>query len=542
MIEWRAHNTRSLLTLRGFEMTNSRREFLADVGRGMLAAGLGAGFATELGLGTAIGDEPAALTFGHLEPIVALLQETPKDKLLPILADKLGAGLSLKDLTAAAAFANARTFGGENYFGFHVFMALMPAYQMAAELPKNQAPLPLLKVLYRNAHYLQEVGGKKAEVLKPMTPAESATAEQVHQAVNAGEREKAERLLAAVGKSNPADALNAALLGVEDTHDVHTAVMPWRAWTMLDLVGKEHAITMLRQSVRQCAKQCESMKNREGELKANRAIVPELLERYHLPKGEAGKRVADDAFLEKLCETILTSGQKQAGEAVAAALAEGFVPEQVGEAVSLAANQLVLRQVENWEGRNTMARRTHGDSPGVHASDATNAWRNMARVASPRNAAAGLILAAMDAARSSSFKQPGGSTGFMKEPIPHADELLKVKAKDADELLKELGGAIQENNQFRAAAIAHAYGANGHSPRPLFDALIQYAISEDGRLHAEKYYRTVTEEFATTRPAFRWRQLVALSRVTASMYGYSQQDKKDGRAPGYEEARKLLKV
>jgi len=60
--------------------------------------------------------------------------------------------------------------------------------------------------------------------------------------------------------------------------------------------------------------------------------------------------------------------------------------------------------------------------------------------------------------------------------------------------------------------------------------LLRYAISEDGALHAEKYYRTVCEEFATTRAAFRWRQLVALARVTASEYGFP--------APGYAEARR----
>jgi hypothetical protein len=76
----------------------------------------------------------------------------------------------------------------------------------------------------------------------------------------------------------------------------------------------------------------------------------------------------------------------------------------------------------------------------------------------------------------------------------------------------------------------------------VFDLLLKYAVSEDGRLHAEKYYRTVGEEFKTTRPAFRWRQVVALARVTASMYSYSQQDKKEGRAPGYEEACRLLRV
>ena len=60
------------------------------------------------------------------------------------------------------------------------------------------------------------------------------------------------------------------------------------------------------------------------------------------------------------------------------------------------------------------------------------------------------------------------------------------------------------------------------------------AVSEEGSLHAEKYYRTVSEEFEATRPAFRWRHLVALARVTASEYGRT--------APGYAESRRLLKL
>ncbi len=514
-------------------MTHTRRDFLADVGQGMLAAGLGAGLAAELGLcPPLLADEPKTLHFGDLEPLVALLQETPRARLLPILVEKLGSGTSLKRLTAAAALANARTFGGENYFGFHVFMALTPAYQMAAELPKDRAALPLLKVLYRNAHYTESVGFRKNEVLHPTTPAEKATAETVHQAVNAADRVGAERALLAVGADSPADALNAALLGVEDNHDVHTAVLPWRAWTLLDIAGKEYALTLLRQSVRQCAKQCENSKKRDpAHLKAQRAILPNLLEKHRLPRAEAGRRAADDAWVDRLCQTILTSSQAEAGEAVAVALAEGFNPEHVGEAIALAANQLVLRQVEG-------GGRTHGDSAGVHASDATNAWRNMARVSNPRNAAAGLILAAMDVARSASWTSPG----YRKESFPRAEDLEAVKAATPEALLGALDGAIRENNQLGAMAVAAKIGKLDLPARPIFDLLLGYAISEDGRLHAEKYYRTVSEEFATIRPAFRWRQLIALARVTASMYGYSQQDKKEGRAPGYAEACRLLKV
>src|SRR5262245_58366200 len=104
-------------------MTNrNRREFLADVGRGMLVASVGPGLAADLGLVTAHAFEGGdALSFGDREPLVALMQETPADKLLPILVEKLRSGTDLGTLVAAAALANARTFGGEDYTGYHAF-------------------------------------------------------------------------------------------------------------------------------------------------------------------------------------------------------------------------------------------------------------------------------------------------------------------------------------------------------------------------------------------------------------------------------------
>ena len=101
-------------------------------------------------------------------------------------------------------------------------------------------------------------------------------------------------------------------------------------------------------------------------------------------------------------------------------------------------------------------------------------------------------------------------------------------------LLAETESAIQANKQEIASALVHRYGTLGHDPAPVFALMLKYAISEDGALHGEKYYNTVREEFAATRPAFRWRQLVALARVTASECGRP--------APGIAQARELLKV
>src|ERR1043166_6239929 len=117
----------------------TRREFLAEVGRGMLVASVGYGVASELGFAPAFAaDAGDALDFGPLERLVRLMQETPVNKLLPALTDKLNSGTELKQLVAAAALANARTFGGEDYVGFHAFMALAPAYEMSKEMPRSE--------------------------------------------------------------------------------------------------------------------------------------------------------------------------------------------------------------------------------------------------------------------------------------------------------------------------------------------------------------------------------------------------------------------
>ncbi len=74
-------------------MHRSRREFFTEVGTGMLTASLGTGLMLDLGLGAVRAAEtPERLTFGKLEPLVDLLQDTAADKLQPILIERLRGG------------------------------------------------------------------------------------------------------------------------------------------------------------------------------------------------------------------------------------------------------------------------------------------------------------------------------------------------------------------------------------------------------------------------------------------------------------------
>jgi hypothetical protein len=151
----------------------------------------------------------------------------------------------------------------------------------------------------------------------------------------------------------------------------------------------------------------------------------------------------------------------------------------------------------------------------------------MAKVSNSRNTAACLILAAYQVAHD---RVNRGGDFLNWEPYPR----MKMQRKDNASVLGMLEESIRANNQADASAWVACAQELGQEPRPIFDLLLRYAVSEDGALHAEKYYRTVCEEYAATRPAFRWRQLIALARVTASEFGRP--------AEGYSEACELLKV
>jgi|ERR1044071_3459440 hypothetical protein len=513
----------------------TRREFLGEVGRGMLVAAVGCDVACDLGLASA-SDEASTLSFGPLDPLVALMQETAPGRLLPALAERLRSGTNLRQLVAAAALANARTFGGEDYVGFHTMMALAPAMHMAEELPPAAQPLPVFKVLYRNTSRIQERGGRKEEVLRPVKPGPlpegRSGGEALREAVRSRQIDAAEQTFAALARRSPEEAFNDLLFAVQDNTEVHRVVLPYRAWDLLGLIGAEQAHALLRQSVRYCVK-AESWQH-SASWDEPRTLLPKMLEEHRLLGRTPGDRRAEDGWVEQMSQTLFRSTPQQAAATAAAALAEGMAPADLGEAITLAANQLVLRDMgrtPNDEQPGKPLGSVHGDSIGVHASDSANAWRNMARVANARNCFACLILGAYQVA----LDRTGRGGDFLNwQPMPLTRHLDQVKTADPDGLLREAEEAIRGNLQARVSALIQRYGDLGHPPRPVFDLLLRYAVSEDGALHAEKFYRTVSEEFAGTRPAFRWRHLVALARVTASEFGRP--------APGMAEARQLLKA
>jgi hypothetical protein len=489
---------------------STRRDFLRRLGAGAVAAGAG--------LSTASAQDEPRLTFGAMEPLVSLMEETPLAKLQPMLVNRFREGTTLKDLVAAAALANARVFGGEDYIGFHSMFALKPAYQIAQDLPEERRLLPVLKALYRNTERIQAFGGRAKEVLRPVEPAGTGAGEAVRDDIRGKDLKSAEAKYAAF-RQDPAALLNQAQPALRDSTEVHRVNMLYRAWGLLDLVGVEHAHTLLRQSLHYFA---NAEKNQNMvQFSGPRSVVPKLVDQYKLLDRTFGTKTFDDARLEALSVELFQAAPERAAEIAAALLAEGTSPHAIHEAIGLAANQLVLRD-EN--------KQAHGATVGVHACDAVNAWKHIGRASDAKNAARAVVMAAWNFA----FDRDNPKRNKMAEweAYPRADARERVKSSDPAELLRELDGAIRAKDQALATAVTQRYGSLGAPEAPVFALFRGYVVSQNGSLHGEKYFGTVTEEFKAARAPFRWRQLVAMSRFAASMYGEP--------TPGYEESTRLL--
>src|SRR6516165_720086 len=281
----------------------------------MLAVLIGPTLAAELGLAAEDNKDGKAKTATGLDRLSQVIQQTPTNDLLPALHTELKNGVSLKELIAAGALANARAFGGQDYNGFHSFMALCPSFAMAVALPEKERPLPILKVLYRTSTHIHgarcahEDHLDKVETVK--LDDKAPPGEQLREATRARKLAQAEQIFASL-PGTPEQTYDDVQLLVQDDLNVHRVVLAWRAWEVLDFIGKDHARDMLRQTVRFCSDPRHSNPGAHP----IRTVLPKLLENHKLLAAKPGSRTVDDAWVEKLAKTVYSDKQEKAAETV----------------------------------------------------------------------------------------------------------------------------------------------------------------------------------------------------------------------------------
>ena len=83
-----------------------------------------------------------------IEPLVRLIEETPRDKCIEVIASRLKAGLSYRELLSALFLAGIRNVSPQPPgFKFHCVFVLHSAHQLSLDAPASDRLLPLLWAL-----------------------------------------------------------------------------------------------------------------------------------------------------------------------------------------------------------------------------------------------------------------------------------------------------------------------------------------------------------------------------------------------------------
>ena len=401
-------------------------------------------------------------------------------------------------------------------------MSLMPAVSMARRMPAAQAALPVLKVLYRNTARIQRTNRQRRDALGPV---EAGPADIVAD-TRAARTADAERGVVGATARDPG-AAHALLREVtRDDVNVHRVVLAWRCLETLSLTGDAHAGTLFRQIVRFCIDE-DGRRRERGNTSPVREVTERCLDAHGLRERPLGVAAVPDGELAALTAKVYGTSRDEAADAMAACLASGHDPDQLGAALTRASHRLLMHDPGRKNGEPGKPEGSvHGASVGVHALDAANAWRHLARSGTDVDRASSLIVGAYHTA---------GQSRRCGERRFDADAGFDVgRDRSPGALLDLIDACVRDRDQVGAVAGARAYGEAGHRPADFFDRMRVHAVAFDGALHAEKFFHTAEEEFARAAPDEAWGHAEALARVTASEAGFP--------APGVEEARRLLSV
>ena len=347
---------------------------------------------------------PELVRFGpDIEPTVRLIEDTPREKGPAMLVEQLRQGLPYRNFLAALYLANLRMGVIE-----HPLAALHSTNQLTLDLPVRERLLPMFWAL--DAYKAQ---GPHADLrpLRGALPAAERAEQDFHDAMNAYDRERAERAIVSLARSEgvfrtiepvwPYAARDWTFIG-------HFAIWVANTWRVLQTIGWQYAEPALRVMVGNIMGDASGL--RPQPYAANLARVRAAANKLPANWAQAGPHTG---LTTELLSRIRDRALDGACDLAAGALIEGRM--QVGavwDAVHLAGAEMLLCCQKNSEPlhANTVANALH------YAFQMST--RTSTRLLVLLQAVAWMILFRSNMAAKGWLREPKRITELQGEPIP----------------------------------------------------------------------------------------------------------------------------
>ena len=431
-----------------------------------------------------------------IEPLVRLIEDTPRERLLEEIASQIQKGVSYRETLAALLLAGIRNVEPRPSVGFkfHAVLVVHSAHLVAQGSPEAERWLPLFWALdhFKGSQAADVREGDwtmRAAPPNGVPPAPRAAAAW-SDAMDRWDETDADAAAAGLARSlGPEDVFEILVpYAVRDLRSIgHKAIYVANGWRTLETIGWQHAEPVLR-SLAYALNAREGSDPLKGDDRADRPWRRNL-ERAGRVRAEWQSGKIDSGATAELLAVSREGNEDETSERVVALLNRGISPDSIWDGLLCGAAELLMR------------------SPGIltlHAVTTTNAIRYLYERS--RRSGTRLLLLLQNAAFLPfyrTWRRGDGSSGERIDALAPAD-FSTPREKAVDAILAEIG----RDNGAAARQVLAYLGQNGNA-RELLDAANRLVFLKGNDSHDYKLSAAVLEDYFRLSPPWRDRYLAA---------------------------------
>ncbi len=431
----------------------------------------------------------------EIEPLVRLLETTPRAELLEKVAARIHGGTSYQEVLGALLLAGVRNVKPQPVgFKFHTVLVVHSAHQASMASPDSDRWLPIFWALdYFKSSQAQDVSEGDwtlPAVKEALLPAPTQARARFVAAMERWDEPGADLAVAQLARTAGASEIFELFwrYGARDFRDIgHKAIYVANAWRTLQVIGWQHAEPVLR-SLTLALLQRGSVNPAEADEPADRPWRGNL-ERVKKvqPDWIAGK--TDSTATSDLLAAVRAGSPDAVCAEVTALLNRGVAARSLWDGVFTGAGELLMRRP---------------GILGIHCVTSANALRYAAETSG--NTETRLLLLLQAAAFMAMFRE---SMNLKGDGGPRVDRLepaeLKTSGPEALEaIFAEISGSRQE-----ATRKTLAYLQQGGSPEALLTAARRLIFLKGTNSHDYKFSSALLEDFQHVSPEWRNQFLAA---------------------------------
>jgi len=427
----------------------------------------------------------------EIEPLVRLLEDTPRDRLLEEVAARIHRGLTYREVLAALLLAGVRNVQPRPVgFKFHGVLVIHAAHLASLNSPDSDRWLPIFWALdnFKESQARNSLEGNwhMGPVNESSVPSPAKAKQAFIEAMDNWDVPAADAAVAGLARHCGATEIFEIFCryGARDFREIgHKMIYVVNSWRALQCVGWDHAEPVLRSLA-------YALLDHEGENPAKRDASQDRPGRRNLPLAgtiradwQSGK--PDEAAAREILETVRQGTDTDTSQKVVELLNRGVAPQSIWDGIFSSSCELLMRK------------------PGIgtlHSVTANNAFHFAFRANGNDEMRRYLLL------QSAAFL-PLFRGGVMKgEQVDQfeAAPLKETGAPAVDEIFAEVS-----RDKMTAARKMLGYLKDNPQPKEIIHAAQRLIFVKGKDAHDYKFSSALLEDYYHLSPGWRDRYLAA---------------------------------